>query len=318
MKNVFDTMKKLLLSDISSYKVVIVFSIGLVLLVWFMVGWMLYQLISEKPQIAIEQCRPVEVEKPKPKPEPVPKVEEQPRPEIMENYYIGTCKFDGKTEMQAWFFQLNKAGIEAVRKGNVELRLFVGYCQYNGVEMDADGWVTVPTEWMPSLDESRISVGLFKITNKPDINSGYYLSSFLIKKAGSNAPKGVVKELKVDPASEEGSVQNVKEEIPMEEMIAIAKLRKGEGCYLWIIPQCPICGEEHEHGGGPLGGNPDDFLGSRVPHCLNPGGVSSYRLVKELDQDGAQDDEGIVGVSPSGSDLDVGTIVDSLTNIWNQ
>lgn len=66
----------------------------------------------------------------------------------------------------------------------------------------------------------------------------------------------------------------------MKEVIAVARLKKGKSCYLWIIPQCPICGEDHEHGGGSLSGNPDNLLGSRTPHCLNPGEFS-YRLVRE-------------------------------------
>jgi hypothetical protein len=220
MKKIFDVVKKLLLSDVPLYKVLIVFGIFFLLVGIFV--WMFYP-APTKSKFTTKQPMPVVIEKPKPESKPVVVEKLKKKPEILNNYHIGTLDFSGRAQLKVWFFQLNEVGIEAFKKGKVVLRLFVGYCQYDGTEVDKDGWVIVPTEWMPSLDESRISVGLFKITDEPDINSGYYLSSFLIKKAGANAPKGVAKELKVDtnPASEEGSVQNVKEAIPMEEMIAI-------------------------------------------------------------------------------------------------
>ena len=33
---------------------------------------------------------------------------------------------------------------------------------------------------------------------------------------------------------------------------APAILKPSRGCYLWIVPRCPLCGRKHQHGGGQL------------------------------------------------------------------
>lgn len=65
----------------------------------------------------------------------------------------------------------------------------------------------------------------------------------------------------------------------MNNHIAPAILERTSTRFLWIIPVCPQCGRRHIHGGGPLGGNPRDLLGSRSAHCLESTGAS-YDLVE--------------------------------------
>ncbi len=48
---------------------------------------------------------------------------------------------------------------------------------------------------------------------------------------------------------------------------APAILKPGRGGYLWIVPRCPLCGREHQHGGGHLDAAPRALLGHRVGHC---------------------------------------------------
>ena len=36
---------------------------------------------------------------------------------------------------------------------------------------------------------------------------------------------------------------------------------------VWVVEQCPYCGERHVHGGGGPNEDPRRFLGHRVPHC---------------------------------------------------
>jgi hypothetical protein len=49
------------------------------------------------------------------------------------------------------------------------------------------------------------------------------------------------------------------------------------GTYLvWRVLTCPYCGDQHDHGTGPIGTKPTDYLGGRMSHCY-PGG--EYRLV---------------------------------------
>lgn len=59
---------------------------------------------------------------------------------------------------------------------------------------------------------------------------------------------------------------------------AEAVLREQGNGYLWIVEKCPLCGEEHTHGGGMKGENPDDYLGYRIAHCS---GSRSYVLVRK-------------------------------------
>jgi hypothetical protein len=86
---------------------------------------------------------------------------------------------DGK---KIWRFRLNEDGIKEFRKGHVVIRLFCDYCSYDGTEVSDNGWITVPAEWQPP--GGRISAGLFKITNNPEIGSGFYFCSVLIRKGG--------------------------------------------------------------------------------------------------------------------------------------
>jgi len=59
-------------------------------------------------------------------------------------------------------------------------------------------------------------------------------------------------------------------------------LRKVSKTYIWVIPECPFCGEEHEHGGGRLGDDPKKFLGLRVSHCASPSVGGQYILQEKV------------------------------------
>ena len=64
---------------------------------------------------------------------------------------------------------------------------------------------------------------------------------------------------------------------------APAVLKPSRGCYLWIVPRCPLCGKQHQHGGGYLTGDPRTLLGHRAPHCggsQRPGASWGYELVE--------------------------------------
>jgi hypothetical protein len=52
--------------------------------------------------------------------------------------------------------------------------------------------------------------------------------------------------------------------------IALCRLLKGEQGYQWEVERCPICRKKHYHGGGPVSGNPNEYLSHRVKHCLKP------------------------------------------------
>ncbi len=58
---------------------------------------------------------------------------------------------------------------------------------------------------------------------------------------------------------------------------APAILRPSRGCYLWLVPRCPLCGKQHQHGGGQLTGDPRGLLGHRVAHCT---GRSPYAVAR--------------------------------------
>jgi len=61
---------------------------------------------------------------------------------------------------------------------------------------------------------------------------------------------------------------------------APAVLTQSRGVYQWRVPVCPLCGGEHWHGGGKVGGqDPDDLLGHRTAHCANDGRTNGYKLV---------------------------------------
>jgi hypothetical protein len=38
--------------------------------------------------------------------------------------------------------------------------------------------------------------------------------------------------------------------------------------FSWVIRDCPFCGCEHWHGGGPIGEDPRHYLFHRVSHCI--------------------------------------------------
>lgn len=61
---------------------------------------------------------------------------------------------------------------------------------------------------------------------------------------------------------------------------AEAVLQETDQCYLWIVPDCPLCGGKHTHGGGALSNDPRELLGHRVAHCAVVGG---YVLVETMD-----------------------------------
>ena len=68
---------------------------------------------------------------------------------------------------------------------------------------------------------------------------------------------------------------------------ALAVLKPSRGCYLWIVPRCPLCGKRHQHGGGYLTGDPRTLLGHRVAHCTGPqrpGESRGYELVEAVAQ----------------------------------
>lgn len=64
---------------------------------------------------------------------------------------------------------------------------------------------------------------------------------------------------------------------------ARAALSRGRDCWVWTVPECPFCGAQHEHGGGPLDGDPRQFLGHRVAHCTDRQPVGDYELEESSD-----------------------------------
>ncbi len=60
---------------------------------------------------------------------------------------------------------------------------------------------------------------------------------------------------------------------PKEALVAYCRPVKGPYEYDLVVDCCPICGGQHEHGGGSAKGNPADFLGSRCSHCQYGGDV---------------------------------------------
>ena len=51
---------------------------------------------------------------------------------------------------------------------------------------------------------------------------------------------------------------------------------RGRECWLLRF-KCVWCGRFHQHGGGPLDGEPD--AGHRVSHCLDPRAPAGYELI---------------------------------------
>jgi hypothetical protein len=53
----------------------------------------------------------------------------------------------------------------------------------------------------------------------------------------------------------------------MNPPLAYATLKLNDSSYAWHVHGCPLCGDEHIHDGGPLGGNPRERLGCKIGHC---------------------------------------------------
>ena len=57
-------------------------------------------------------------------------------------------------------------------------------------------------------------------------------------------------------------------ERPRIHLAALAELYVRDGAYNWKIPECPLCGGEHHHGGSSLDEDPRVHLRSRNAHCV--------------------------------------------------
>jgi hypothetical protein len=64
--------------------------------------------------------------------------------------------------------------------------------------------------------------------------------------------------------------------------VAGVRLVRGRECWLWEIPECPLCGQPHIHGGGYFNGDPRECLGHRLSHCQesDAAGFGGYILVE--------------------------------------
>lgn len=66
--------------------------------------------------------------------------------------------------------------------------------------------------------------------------------------------------------------------------LAFVHLEPAGRSYAWIVPQCPLCGKRHQHGGGPITGDPRQHLGHRNSHCtthtMNDQADRGYILVE--------------------------------------
>ena len=64
----------------------------------------------------------------------------------------------------------------------------------------------------------------------------------------------------------------------MRPVLAHAALKNRQ----WVVARCPFCGKRHCHGAGPPDGDPREFLGSRLSHCVGDArGGDIYVLVEE-------------------------------------
>src|SRR3712207_5674943 len=55
---------------------------------------------------------------------------------------------------------------------------------------------------------------------------------------------------------------------PRMEARGAAVLERNRFSWIWVVPTCPYCDQEHHHYGGPLDGDPYRYTGHRVPaHC---------------------------------------------------
>jgi len=67
-----------------------------------------------------------------------------------------------------------------------------------------------------------------------------------------------------------------------EVKIAQCSLKKTSRMYIWVVSECPYCGKRHEHGGGPVEGDPRKFLGPRESHCELGATGGQYLLQEKL------------------------------------
>lgn len=145
--------------------------------------------ISEKPWIVNIELKETLGVKPVEKPKLV-------RSAAIQDYYTATFKKeDGTIINKWWFFEVNAETAKQIKDGELSVRLQVGYCEYYGTELLADGkTVVIRPEWAPPLQESRITAGLFSKVK------GCYVSSFLIAK-GIQKPAPTVSAVTVSPTS---------------------------------------------------------------------------------------------------------------------
>ncbi|OGM09322.1 hypothetical protein A2Z67_05265 [Candidatus Woesebacteria bacterium RBG_13_36_22] len=81
-----------------------------------------------------------------------------------------------KKQGNTFVVKVNKS---AMKDKNTRVRVFIGYCYYEGGEIDKDGNVKVLVEWYPP-NQTKIGVSVFQLTNHPEIGSGHTLGSVVV------------------------------------------------------------------------------------------------------------------------------------------
>lgn len=76
---------------------------------------------------------------------------------------------------KVWLVTVNKEAVKLVKQNGGQVHLQIGYCSWNDGEWYNKDSVKFEPAWTPSLDDSRITTGIWK--NK-------YLSSVVVKTAG--------------------------------------------------------------------------------------------------------------------------------------
>jgi hypothetical protein len=56
--------------------------------------------------------------------------------------------------------KLNKTAANLVRKGGI-VKVFIGYCSYEGNQVDANGNVIIPIDWSPPNPSGQIGVAVY-------------------------------------------------------------------------------------------------------------------------------------------------------------
>lgn len=74
---------------------------------------------------------------------------------------------------------------------------------------------------------------------------------------------------------------------PIAHAVLAPPARRGDP-WTWVVPRCPLCAARHIHGAG-AGADPRDFLGHRVPHCVERISLSldGYVLVEAVPEEHA-------------------------------